>query len=103
VRRAVLTLLLSAVAIPPGWPHQLALGVSDPPGDALALRPHAPVDLRDQFLSGGVNTGHGWATWDPGGSFASTSVGESVAAHVIPVLTCWPDTLVRGATRERPG
>jgi hypothetical protein len=102
MRRAVLTLLLSfvalaagagsnvalaAVPIPPSWPQHLALGVADSPGDAQALRAHAPVDVRYQYLSGGVNTGHGWATWNPDGSFVSMYVRESFAAHIIPVFT----------------
>jgi hypothetical protein len=75
------------VPIPLGWPHHVALGVADPPGDARALIGHAPFDLRYQYLSGGVNTGRGWARWDPGGSFASDYVQESIASHTIPVLT----------------
>jgi len=102
VRRIVLTLLLSVVAlaagarpnvalagvpIPAGWPQHLALGAADSPGDAQALRAHAPVDMRYQYLSGGVNTGHGWATWNPGGSFVSMYVRESFAARMIPVFS----------------
>jgi hypothetical protein len=90
VRRTVLPLLLAALAllpagasraiassrvfIPSGWLSHLALGVSDSPGDAQALRAHAPVDMRYQYLAGGVNTGHGWATWNPNGSFVSMYV-----------------------------
>ena len=73
--------------MPSGWPSHLALGVSDSPGDAEALRARAPVDMRYQYLAGGVNTGHGWATWNPDGSFASMYVRESFAAHMIPVFT----------------
>jgi hypothetical protein len=87
MRRTLLSLLLSVAVIPPAWPHHLVLGVSDSPGDAHALRAHAPVDARYQYLAGGVNTGHGWATWNPGGSFVSMYVRESLAAHMIPVLT----------------
>jgi hypothetical protein len=70
-----------------GWPHHLALGVSDSPGDAQALRAHARVDMRYQYLAGGVNTGHGWATWNLNGSFVTRYVDESFAAHIIPVFT----------------
>ena len=61
--------------------------MSDPPGDAQALRAHAPVDIRYQYLAGGANTGHGWATWNPNGRFVSMYVHESLAAHLIPVFT----------------
>ena len=73
--------------IPPGWPRHLALGVADSPGDAQTLRAQSGVDMRYQYLAGGVNTGHGWATWNPDGSFVTMYVRESLAAHVIPVFT----------------
>lgn len=76
-----------SVAAPVGWPSHLALGAADPPGDAQSLRAHADVDMRYQYLSGGVNTGHGWATWNPNGSFVSMYVRESFAAHLTPVFT----------------
>jgi hypothetical protein len=72
---------------PLGVPSHLALGVADSPGDAQALRARAGVDMRYQYLAGGVNTGHGWATWNPNGSFASMYVRESLAAHMTPVFT----------------
>jgi hypothetical protein len=99
VRRVllILSLVVSAIAptasahaalpLPSGWPHHLALGVSDQPGDAGGLRRHAPFDARYQYLAGGVNTGGGWATWNAGASFAARYVNESIAAHTIPVLT----------------
>jgi hypothetical protein len=87
MRRATLSLLLPLAFIPPAWPHHLVLGVNDSAGDAQALRAHAPVDARYTYLSGGVNTGHGWTTWNPGGTFVSMYVRESLAAHMIPVLT----------------
>jgi hypothetical protein len=77
----------ASVPVPPGWPRHLALGVSDQPGDARGLVRHARFDARYQYLAGGVNTGGGWATWNPGGSFASSYVNESIAAHLIPVLS----------------
>jgi hypothetical protein len=79
-------LALGAV-IPPGWPDHLALGAADSPGDAQTLHAQSGVDMRYQYLSGGVNTGHGWATWNPDGSFVSMYVHESFAAHTIPVFT----------------
>jgi hypothetical protein len=79
--------LALGASIPAGWPHHVALGTADSPGDAQTLHAHAPVDMRYQYLTGGVNTGHGWATWNPDGTFASMYVRESLAAHTIPVLT----------------
>jgi hypothetical protein len=80
--------LLSVLAVLPlGWPHHVVLGVADSPGDAGHLAAVAHVDARYQYLSGGVNTGAGWATWNPHGTFASMYVQESIVHHVIPVLT----------------
>jgi hypothetical protein len=45
------------------------------------------LDARYQYLAGGVNTGRGWAIWNPGGSFVSDYVRESLRGHTIPVLT----------------
>jgi hypothetical protein len=87
VRRRLLSLLLSAVAVPIGWPDHLVLGLTDSPGDGQRLEARTHLDARYQYLAGGVNTGHGWKTWDPNGSFVSMYVRESIAAHMIPVLT----------------
>jgi hypothetical protein len=87
MRRSALSLLMSLALLPLGWPHHLVLGVTDSPGDAHALAQRTSVDARYQYLSGGVNTGHGWSTWNPNGTFASMYVSESLAAHQIPVLT----------------
>ena len=73
--------------LPHGWPKTLQLGLTDSPGGAAALRKSAPFGFRYQYLAGGVNTGQGWSTWNPGGSFASMYVRDSWAHGVIPVLT----------------
>ncbi len=88
MRRSTLSMLLSVTfLLPAGWPAHVVLGVADPPGDAHSLAQRAHVDARYQYLSGGVNTGQGWATWNPDGTFASMYVRETIAAHMIPVLT----------------
>jgi hypothetical protein len=87
VRRSAVSVLLSALLAPVGWPHHLVLGVAGSPGGARALATHARVDARYQYLSGGVNTGSGWSHWNANGTFASGYVRESIAAHEIPVLT----------------
>jgi hypothetical protein len=73
--------------LPHGWPATLQLGLTDSPGGAAALRKSAPFGFRYQYLAGGVNTGQGWATWNPDGTFASMYVQDSWAHGVIPVLT----------------
>ena len=61
--------------------------MSDEPGGAAALRRVAPFGFRYQYLAGGVNTGSGWATWNPDGTFASMYVRDSWAHVQVPVLT----------------
>jgi hypothetical protein len=73
--------------LPAGWPRTLQIGLADGPGGAAALRRSAPFGFRYQYLAGGVNTGQGWATWNPDGAFVSSYVKESVAQRVTPVLT----------------
>ncbi|HEV3129667.1 MAG TPA: hypothetical protein VGY32_11830 [Solirubrobacteraceae bacterium] len=87
MRRAMLPLLLSLVPIPAGWPQHLALGVMDGPGGAAKLVSHARLDVRYAYLAGGVNTGSGWATWNPNGAYASNYVKESLDRRLIPVFT----------------
>ena len=70
------------------WPFaSFQLGLSDQPGGAAALRAVAPYGLRYQYLAGGVNTGHGWQTWNPNGTFVSMYIAESRAAHLLPVFS----------------
>src|SRR5579863_906403 len=67
------------------WPFaRFQIGLTSQPGTAGAL---GPLRLRYQYLAGGVNTGHGWTTWNPNGSFASLYVAESEAHHVVPVFS----------------
>jgi hypothetical protein len=73
--------------LPKGWPATLQLGLADDPGAAAALRRTAPFGFRYQYLAGGVNTGQGWSTWNPNGTFASMYVADSWRHGEIPVLT----------------
>jgi len=73
--------------LPKNWPHTLQLGSADSPGGAAALRRSAPFGFRYQYLAGGVNTGQGWSTWNPNGTFASMYVADSWQHGELPVLT----------------
>ncbi len=87
---AVCATSASASTLPPlphGWPHTLQIGLTDPPGGAAALRSSAPFGFRYQYLAGGVNTGQGWPTWNPNGTFASMYVQDSWRHGIVPVLT----------------
>ncbi len=60
MRRTPLSALASVALLPLGWPHHLLLGVTDSPDDAAHPARQAHLPARYQYLSGGVNTGHGW-------------------------------------------
>ena len=61
--------------------------MSDGPGGAAALRSFAPFGFRYQYLAGGVNTGQGWATWNPDGGFVTNYIKESADNQLTPVFT----------------
>jgi hypothetical protein len=93
-RLAVMSVTLIVVlgaclpARPTNWPTTLALGVSDSPGGAAALKSSLPgVGFRYQYLAGGVNTGDGWATWNADGEFVRYYIQESREAGIIPVFS----------------
>ncbi len=75
--RPVTTAPAATVAPPAGWPTTFQLGMMDPPGDAAGIRSTAPFALRSQYLAGGVNTGTGWSSWNPNGTFVSLYAQES--------------------------
>lgn len=75
----------AAAPLPAGWPHRLHLGLTDSPGGAAALRRSVPLGFRYQYLAAGANTGDGWATWNPDGSFVTRYVQES--RRITPVFT----------------
>jgi hypothetical protein len=75
----------STAALPPlpaHWPRTLQIGMAESPGEHTA-----GLGFRYQYLAGGVNTGSGWATWNPNGTFASMYVQDSWAHGELPVLT----------------
>jgi hypothetical protein len=73
--------------LPHGWPQTLQVGLTDASGGAAALRQVARFGFRYQYLAGGVNTGSGWSTWNPNGTFASMYVQDSWSHGVVPVLS----------------
>jgi hypothetical protein len=64
----------------------LALGLSSQPGTAAHVKA-SHATWRYQYLAGGVNTGSGWSTWNPDGSFVTRYVRESRAHGQTTVLT----------------
>jgi len=70
-------------------PAHLLLGLANSPGDqAWMTGSGVPWDARYQYLSGGVNTGTGWATWNsPPGAFALWYMQNSGAHRYLPVFS----------------
>ncbi len=87
--------------LPARWPATLQLGLADDPGDAAALHRAAPFGFRYQYLAGGVNTGQGWSTWNPNGSFVTRYDTESWAAGMIPVFSYYQLLRSKPARRRR--
>ncbi len=79
-------------ATQPGGTHHFAFGLDSAPGNvqymnSMRSQNGAAFDYRYQYLSGGVNTGHGWETWNtPAGEFATYYIQDSANNHYIPVL-----------------
>lgn len=78
---------LAGRSLPATWPRSLQLGLASPPGDASRMLAATPFGFRYQYLTGGANTGRGWATWNPDGTFVSRYVQESIAAGMTPVFS----------------
>lgn len=74
-------------ALPAGWPSTFQLGTADGPGGAAGMKATAPFGFRYQYLSGGANTGGGWATWNANGDFVTYYIQDSNANGIRPVFT----------------
>jgi putative cell wall-binding protein len=72
--------------LPAGWPAHVELGMSSSPGTAAEVA-EVVSGFRYQYLAGGVNTGGGWASWNPDGTFVTAYVNESRPHGLIPVFT----------------
>lgn len=78
----------AAGGVPAGLPGYFALGLANQPGNVNWMKSSGvPWNYRYQYLAGGVNTGGGWATWNPNGDFAAYYMQDSAANGYIPVFT----------------
>jgi hypothetical protein len=78
----------SLAPLPAGWPSRaMELGMADGPDGAAAMRATARFAFRYQYLSGGVNTGSGWATWNSGAQFVTYYIQDSVRNGLVPVFS----------------
>src|SRR5216683_3874495 len=75
----------AAVTLPAG----LNFGLGNNPGDlGWMTSSGVPWRYRYCYLAGGVNTGHGWETWNsPPGQYAAYYMSDSAAHGYIPVFS----------------
>lgn len=79
-----------AARIPAGLPNRFGIGLAAQP-DASGLTgwlPESgiPFDYVYQYLAAGVNTGNGWATWNPNGTFVTGYARSAAERGAIPVF-----------------
>jgi hypothetical protein len=67
-------------------PSHFSFGLAASPGDTWMPQSGIPWDFRFQYLAGGVNTGKGWETWNPNGTFASNYAQEAAQHGYIPMF-----------------
>src|SRR5205085_171244 len=71
-------------SLPNGLPSHFGFGLHAPPdnGGIYGWMPQSgiPWDFSYQYLAGGVNTGQGWETWNPNGTFA-LAYAQGAAQH----------------------
>jgi hypothetical protein len=81
----------TAGGLPAGLPTHLGVGLSALPDSSgiYGWMPNSniPWDYAYQYLSGGVNTGHGWDTWNSAGQFPLYYAQGASAHHYIPVFS----------------
>jgi hypothetical protein len=97
LKRLAVAAALAAVTCAPAAQARIEIGLASQPGTAHSLSTHGRFAYRYQYLAGGVNTGAGWSTWNPNGSYVTRYIGESARAHITPVFTYY---MIR---QSRPG
>lgn len=79
-----------AATIPSGLPGHIAIGLAAHPDstgiDGWMPSSNIPWDYAYQYLSGGVNTGSGWETWNTSGQFPLYYAQTSASHAYIPVF-----------------
>lgn len=79
-----------AASVPSGLPGHFGFGLAASPSNSgiYGWMPNSgiPWDYAYQYLSGGVNTGSGWETWNASGQFALWYAQGADSHHYIPVF-----------------
>lgn len=75
-------------SVPRPLPSHFVFGLANgPQAFDWLVETKVPVEMRYQYLSAGVNTGKGWATWGENGSFVTDYVRDSRRLGLISVFT----------------
>ncbi|HLI07221.1 MAG TPA: hypothetical protein VKV40_11695 [Ktedonobacteraceae bacterium] len=88
--------------IPAAFPHYFSFGVMNPAGSAYLLAQQRSQNgtayaFRYEYLTGGVNTGRGWETWNsPPGQYAMNYMQESAQYGYMPVFVYYEICLSNG-------
>lgn len=88
--------------VPVGFPLYFSFGVMSQAGSASVLddmrsRNGAAFGFRYQYLTGGVNTGRGWETWQqPTGQFVTSYMQESDQHNYLPAFVYYEICLTNG-------
>lgn len=92
----------TAGGIPSAFPHYFSFGAMNNIGqatllDAMRSQNGAAFAFRYQYLTGGVNTGHGWENWNqPTGQYALSYMQESAQHGYIPTFAYYELCLSNG-------
>lgn len=88
--------------IPSAFPHYFSFGVMNPSGSAYLLAQQRSQNgtayaFRYEYLTGGVNTGRGWETWNsPAGQYATNYMQESAQNGLMPAFVYYEICLSNG-------
>jgi hypothetical protein len=91
-----------AGGVPAAFPPYFSFGVMSSLGEASLLdsmrsQNGTAFAFRYQYLTGGVNTGHGWETWNqPAGQYATNYMQESAQHGYIPAFVYYEMCLSNG-------
>ena len=79
-----------------GLPDHFMFGLEAGQGDTWLPQSGIPWDFTFQYLAGGVNTGQGWETWNPNGTFVLNYARDARQHGYIPMFPYYEILQSRG-------
>jgi hypothetical protein len=102
-RSSLVALLLAALPCTParaqsaeGLRDHFMFGLEAGQGDTWMPQSGIPWDVTYQYLAGGVNTGQGWETWNPNGTFALNYARDASQHGYVPMFPYYEILQSRG-------